>query len=68
MNGISFMIYFLSNAQLKPNAKDWRLLLQIDSNEENNYMWGDSGRLYFWIRKVDLAENLVYNPILLNLE
>ena len=26
---------------LEPNAKKWRLLLQIDSNEENGMMWGD---------------------------
>lgn len=39
---------------LEANAKNWRLLLQIDSNEENDMMWGDSGRLYFWIRKDDL--------------
>ncbi len=39
---------------LKPNAKNWRLLLQIDSNEENEMMWGDCGRLYFWIKKNDL--------------
>lgn len=39
---------------LEPNAKDWRLLLQIDSNEENEMMWGDCGRLYFWIKKDDL--------------
>lgn len=39
---------------LEPNAKNWRLLLQIDSNEENGMMWGDCGRLYFWIKKDDL--------------
>jgi uncharacterized protein YwqG len=40
--------------KLEPNAKDWRLLLQIDSNEECNMMWGDAGRPYFWIKKDDL--------------
>lgn len=40
--------------KLAPNAKDWRLLLQIDSNEECNMMFGDAGRLYFWIKKEDL--------------
>ena len=40
--------------ELEPNAKNWRLLLQIDSNEENEMMWGDCGRLYFWIKKDDL--------------
>jgi uncharacterized protein YwqG len=39
---------------LEPNAKDWLLLLQIDSNDENRMMWGDVGRLYFWIKKDDL--------------
>lgn len=40
---------------LEPNAKNWRLLLQIDSNDENEMMWGDCGRLYFWIKKDDLV-------------
>jgi len=39
---------------LEPNAKNWLLLLQIDSNDENEMMWGDCGRLYFWIKKEDL--------------
>lgn len=39
---------------LQPNAKNWRLLLQVDSNDENGMMWGDVGRLYFWIKKDDL--------------
>lgn len=42
--------------ELEPNAKNWRLLLQIDSNEKLEMMWGDSGRLYFWIRQQDLEE------------
>ena len=40
--------------ELEPNAINWRLLLQIDSNIENEMMWGDCGRLYFWIKKNDL--------------
>lgn len=40
--------------ELESNAKNWRLLLQIDSNNENGMMWGDCGRLYFWIKKEDL--------------
>jgi uncharacterized protein YwqG len=39
---------------LAPNAKNWLLLLQVDSNDKNNMMWGDCGRLYFWIKKEDL--------------
>lgn len=41
--------------ELAPNAKNWRLLLQIDSNEKNEMMWGDCGRLYFWIKIDDLV-------------
>ena len=33
---------------------DWRLLLQLDSDATANMMWGDSGRLYLWIRHEDL--------------
>lgn len=36
---------------LEPGAKDWRLLLQLDSDEGAGMMWGDVGRLYFWVRE-----------------
>lgn len=39
---------------LAENAADWRLLLQIDSDDNMATMWGDSGRVYFWIREQDL--------------
>lgn len=35
--------------QLEPGAADWRLLLQLDSDENAAMMWGDLGMLYFWI-------------------
>jgi uncharacterized protein YwqG len=38
-------------------ATDWRLLLQIDSDDDARMMWGDVGRLYYWIRRADLAGN-----------
>jgi len=34
---------------------DWRLLFQVDSDENMNVVWGDVGIVYFWIRKQDLA-------------
>ena len=41
--------------RLRPGAAEWRLLLQVDSHEDVGMMWGDSGRLYWWIRDADLA-------------
>lgn len=39
---------------LEKSVKDWRLLFQVDSDESCGMMWGDVGRLYFWIKKDDL--------------
>jgi uncharacterized protein YwqG len=41
---------------LKPGAKHWRLLLQLDSDDAAGMMWGDAGRLYFWILDNDLKD------------
>jgi uncharacterized protein YwqG len=30
---------------------DWRLLLQLDTDNDAGMMWGDVGSLYFWIRE-----------------
>lgn len=41
---------------LQGGVKDWRLLLQIDSDDTDARMtWADFGRIYFWIRDEDLA-------------
>jgi uncharacterized protein YwqG len=41
--------------RLREGARDWRLLLQIDTDEEGpGWMWGDVGRIYFWIKQQDL--------------
>jgi len=39
---------------LAPGAADWRLLLQVSSDDDAGWMWGDLGRLYYWIRERDL--------------
>ena len=39
---------------LEPGAKDWTLLFQLDSIDEAGMMWGDVGRLYFYIKNADL--------------
>jgi uncharacterized protein YwqG len=50
---------------LEAGAADWRLLLQIDTDEEGpGWMWGDVGRIYFWIRRQDLAARRFTDVIL----
>jgi uncharacterized protein YwqG len=36
---------------LEGDALNWRLLLQIDSEEDAGMIWGDVGRIYFWIQE-----------------
>ncbi|MEO8115794.1 MAG: YwqG family protein [Phenylobacterium sp.] len=38
---------------LEAGAKDWQLLLQVDSDDDAGMMWGDVGMLYFWVREED---------------
>lgn len=40
---------------------DWRLLLQLDSQDEAGMMWGDMGRLYFTIKENHLQLLLFEN-------
>jgi uncharacterized protein YwqG len=48
--------------ELEKGATEWQLLLQIDSDEDNaGMMWGDLGRIYFWIRKQDLQKRAFEN-------
>ena len=42
--------------ELEKNQTQWRLLLQLDSDEAASMMWGDLGRVYFWIRERDLQD------------
>ena len=35
------------------DTADWRLLLQLDTDEEVGMIWYDVGSLYFWIREQD---------------
>ncbi len=41
---------------LRVAPSEWRLLLQLDTDEDGpGWTWGDAGRVYFWIRRADLA-------------
>lgn len=41
---------------LRLRADAWKLLLQIASDDEIGWMWGDCGMLYFHCREEDVAE------------
>lgn len=43
--------------EIRSASKDWILLFQMDTVETSDYelMFGDSGHIYFWIKKEDLA-------------
>ena len=43
-------------AELEPGAAGWMLLLQIDSEDETEMIWGDFGSIYFWIHEEDLRK------------
>lgn len=39
--------------ELASGVADWVLLMQLDSDDDVDMMWGDGGRLFFWIREQD---------------
>ena len=39
--------------ELGASARDWKLLLEFDSDDDLDVMWGDAGMLYFWVREQD---------------
>jgi uncharacterized protein YwqG len=41
--------------KLRQSAVDWRLLLQLDSDNDLNWTWGDVGRLYVWCRESEIS-------------
>jgi hypothetical protein len=42
--------------ELKKGAADWKLLVQMDSDDDLGVTWGDVGMLYFWIRHEDARQ------------
>ena len=43
----------------------WQLLLQLDTDDSTGMSWGDTGRIYFWIRDRDLQQRN-FDVVLLN--
>jgi len=41
-------------AEIAKGARDWLLLLQIDSDEHAGMRWGNAGMLYYWVKRDDL--------------
>jgi uncharacterized protein YwqG len=42
-------------AALRAGAPDWRLLLQVDTDDVAETEWGDGGRVYYWLPAAALA-------------
>ena len=40
---------------LLQDANNWQLLLQVDSDDAAGMQWANTGMLYFWIKRADLA-------------
>jgi uncharacterized protein YwqG len=38
-------------AALESGASNWRLLLQLDTDDDLGVMWGDCGTLYYWVEE-----------------
>ena len=51
--------------ELEGGASDWRLLLQLDTDDDAGVMWGDCGTLYFWVQAQDAAEGRFENAWLI---
>lgn len=43
-------------AEVLPATPEWRLLLQLDTDSELDWGWGDGGRLYFLVRDGELQK------------
>jgi hypothetical protein len=41
---------------IRSSARDWRLVLQVDSDDRLGTMWGDVGRIYFMLNEESAAD------------
>jgi uncharacterized protein YwqG len=44
------------HSDLPGDPTDWQFLFQMDSDDAPDTEWGDTGRIYYWIRTRDLAK------------
>ncbi len=51
--------------KLEAGAKDWKLLLQFDSDDDLDVMWGDCGMIYFWVQEQKAMKNQFDNSWLI---
>lgn len=42
--------------ELEAGAEDWRLLFQHSGDDDQGLMWGDCGRIYFWVKEQDARQ------------
>ena len=54
-------------SELQSGAADWRLLLQIDTDDPAGMMWGDVGMIYYWIT-TDALQQRSWNDVRLILQ
>jgi uncharacterized protein YwqG len=54
-----YEVYFERREQHEPAAREWRMLLQLSSDEELATPWDSFGRLYLCIRDEDLQAGLL---------
>ena len=47
--------------KLTEQDNTWVLLLQLDTDDGAGMMWGDVGRLFFWLRQEDLSKGVFEN-------
>lgn len=47
----------ITNETIDKEKESWQLLLQLDTDDDVDWMWGDAGKLFFIIRKEDLKQN-----------
>ena len=41
--------------EIRRDAAEWQLLLQVGSDDDTGMMWGDGGMLFFWVCPQDAA-------------